>query len=199
MLPDSMPTRATPRRETRHFAVPALGILALLLPPLLADISIALHWDSACRILGPAMGLEIGLLIFLHGLIGLLGLELLEARGLAPRWMRWYFRLAPGRRLAGPRPPDATPARRGWMAWPAQVMTFTVVFYVLDMFVLPFLPRGWGVELELAVAGLLVVGRYLVPSRLAVERGDFRGPGPGWAEAAPGTAGSSRREAPVRS
>lgn len=138
-----------------------------------ADIALVHNWPSFKRVLGAALGVELGLLIFLHFLALLFVVESFEHRLRRSYWFRWYFRLPSGDEVGdGP----SVGARNGsWALFsrriPAPLIklgTLTAFFYGLETFLLPFLPIHLNIQAEILVV-VLILAWHTVPFRAPDE------------------------------
>lgn len=147
-----------PRSATLFKWSSAMVILLIIV----ADALLVTQWAFVKALLGRALGVEIGLLIFLHFLAILLVVESLESKLDGSRWWGWYFRLSGGRVEEGSRG-EVSLGRR----LPAPVLrlaAFTLLFYVLETFVLPFLPVHLNIQAEVLIIALILAW-HAMPTR----------------------------------
>ncbi|MBI4583557.1 MAG: hypothetical protein HY717_06010 [Planctomycetes bacterium] len=130
-----------------------------------SDAALLVFWQKALPFLGPVLGFELGILLFMNLLAGLLLLDLLEPRFRMPG-LGWFYNLPAragrARRREASRPSSFRWPNLGWRG--VQFLLLTLLFYLLETFLLPFFPHPRGLQQEVVLlAGGLILWRALKP------------------------------------
>ncbi len=134
-------------------------------------------WPSVAPTLGAFAGLEIGLVIFLNALTLLFVIDCLESVVRLPGF-GWYYELPCTRADCSPRrrgphaapPPPARPDEvPRWRRLVTRTAVLTLVYYLLETLLFPFVPAGDGVELELLMVGSGVFWQLVSPDSAPVS------------------------------
>ena len=138
-------------------------VSSLFLIILFADIAMLILWQRLLVLLGPVLGLELGILIFVNLLVGLLVLDLLEHRFRMPG-LNWFYDL-PARRCEGmalnsipvSRTFQAYTGRRFWSRLFINLISLTLIFYTVETLLLPFVPIHGDLQYEAFLAGGIIL------------------------------------------
>jgi hypothetical protein len=145
----------------RSVSIFNLTSVLFVLGIVVADALLLQYWPYFKRLLGGALGAEIGLLIFLHFLAGLFVIESFEYR-LRGLWcFRWYFGLAVAKDSREALGGDGVFTTMSWLAQriPTPLVrlgVFTGLFYSLETFLLPFLPAHLNIQAEILIIALIL-------------------------------------------
>ncbi len=132
------------------------------------DAALLVFWQKALPLLGPVLGIELGILLFMNLLVLLLLLDLLEPRFRLPG-LGWFYNLPAGTArasLEAARPPSSRFQSLAWRG--VQLLSLTLLFYLLETFLLPIIPHPRGLQQEVVLlAGGMLLLRALKPRRQA--------------------------------